>query len=38
MRECVRRGISDDEFDVFIIEPQSPEPEEVDYPSAWYDE
>jgi hypothetical protein len=38
VRECVRRGISDDEYDVFIIEPQSPEPEEVDYPSAWDDE
>jgi hypothetical protein len=37
IRECLRRGLSDDEYDVFCIEPQSPEPEEVDYPSAWYD-
>jgi hypothetical protein len=31
----LRRGLSDDEYDVFVIEPQSPEPAEVDYPSAW---
>jgi hypothetical protein len=37
IRECLRRGYPDDEFDVFVIEPQSPEPEEIDYPSAWYD-
>jgi hypothetical protein len=37
VRECLRRGFSDDEYDVFVIEPQSPEPEEVDYPSAWYE-
>ncbi len=37
IRECLRRGLSDDEYDVFIIEPQSPEPEEVDDPSSWYE-
>jgi hypothetical protein len=37
VRECLKRGLSDDEYDVFIIEPQSPEAEEVDYPSAWYE-
>ena len=37
IRECLRRGLSDDKYDVFIIEPQSREPEEVEYPSAWYD-
>jgi hypothetical protein len=37
LRECLRRGLSDDEYDVFVIAPQSPEPEEVDYPSAWYE-
>jgi hypothetical protein len=37
VRECLKRGLSDAEYDVFIIEPQSPEAEEVDYPSAWYE-
>lgn len=37
IQACCQRGLSDEEYDVFIIEPQSPEPEEVDYPSAWYD-
>jgi hypothetical protein len=37
IRECNRRGLRGDEYDVFVIEPQSPEPEEVDYPSAWSD-
>jgi hypothetical protein len=37
VRECLKRGLSDDDYDVFIIEPQSPEAEEVDYPSAWYE-
>ncbi len=35
--ECLRRGLRPDQFDTFVIRPQSPEPEEVDYPSAWYD-
>lgn len=35
VQECLRRGFSDDEYDVFIIESQSSEPEEVEYPSAW---
>jgi hypothetical protein len=38
VRECNRRGLPPDRYDVFVIRPQSPEPEEVDYPSAWYDE
>jgi hypothetical protein len=33
--ECNRRGLKDDEYDVFVIEPQSPEPEEVNFPSSW---
>jgi hypothetical protein len=37
IRECLRRRLSDDKYDVFVIEPQTPEPEEVDYPSAWYE-
>jgi hypothetical protein len=37
IRECLRRRLSDDEYDVCVIEPQRPEPEEVDYPSAWYE-
>ena len=37
IRECVRRGLKPDQYDIFVIRPQSPEPEEVDYPSAWYD-
>jgi hypothetical protein len=35
IKECNRRGLKSDQYDVFVIEPQSPEPEEVDYPSAW---
>jgi hypothetical protein len=35
IKECNRRGLKRDQYDVFVIEPQSPEPEEVDYPSAW---
>jgi hypothetical protein len=35
IRECVRRGLRSDEYDVFVVQPQSPEPEELDYPSAW---
>jgi len=38
IRECLRRGLERHEYDIFVIRPQSPEPEEVDYPSAWYDE
>jgi hypothetical protein len=38
IRECVRRGLQSDQYDVFMIRPQSPLPEEVDYPSAWCDE
>ena len=37
LRECLRRGLQPDQYDVFVIRPQSPEPEEVDYPSSWYD-
>jgi hypothetical protein len=35
IRECNRRGLKDDEYDVFVIRPQLPEPEEVDYPPSW---
>jgi hypothetical protein len=35
IKECNRRGLKTDQYDVFVIEPQSQEPEEVDYPSAW---
>jgi hypothetical protein len=37
IRECLRRGLRPDQYDIFVIRPQSPEPEEVDYPSAWDD-
>jgi hypothetical protein len=35
IREINRRGIKDDEFDLFVIRPQGLEPEEVTYPSSW---
>lgn len=35
IRECVRRGLRSDQYDVFVVRPQSPEPEELDYPSTW---
>jgi hypothetical protein len=35
IREINRRGIKDDEFDLFVIRPQGREPEEVTYPSSW---
>ncbi len=37
IRECIRRGLKREDYDILIIEPQSAEPEEIDYPSAWYD-
>ena len=37
IRECIRRGLKREEYDILIIEPQSPEPEEIDYPSSWLD-
>jgi hypothetical protein len=37
IRECLRRGLKREEYDLFIIEPHSREPEQVDYPSSWYD-
>jgi hypothetical protein len=37
IRECLRRGLKRGEYDILIIEPQSAEPEEIDYPSAWYE-
>ena len=37
IRECLRRGLKREEYDILIIEPQSAEPEEIDWPSAWYD-
>jgi len=35
IKECNRRDLETDQYDVFVIEPQSQEPEDVDYPSAW---
>jgi hypothetical protein len=35
IREINRRGIQDDDFDLFVIKPQGREPEEVTYPSSW---
>jgi hypothetical protein len=35
IREINRRGIQDDEFDLFVIRPQDREPVEVTYPSSW---
>ncbi len=35
IRKINRRGIKDDEFDLFIIRPQDRELEEVTYPSSW---
>ena len=35
IREINRRGIQDDELDLFAIRPQAREPEEVTYPSLW---
>ncbi len=37
IRECIRRGLKRDEYDILVIEPQSPNPEEIDYPSSWYE-
>ena len=37
IRECLRRGLKREEYDILIIEPQSAEPEEIDYPSSWYE-
>jgi hypothetical protein len=31
IRECSRRGLKSDQYDIFVIE----ETEQVDYPSAW---
>jgi hypothetical protein len=35
IREINRRGLQDNEFDLFVIKPQGREPEEVTYPSSW---
>lgn len=35
IRECLRRGLKREEYDILIIEPQSSEPEELDYPACW---
>ena len=37
IRECVRRGLKREEYDILVIEPQTPEPEEIAYPSSWYE-
>ena len=36
IRECWRRGLNRDQYDILIIEPQSAEPDEIDYPSCWF--
>ena len=36
IRECLGRGLKREEYDILIIEPQSADPEEIDYPSPWY--
>ena len=35
IEEINRRGIPEEEFATFVIRPQSPEPEEITFPSAW---
>jgi hypothetical protein len=35
IRECLRRGLKREEHDILVIEPQTPEPEEIDDPSCW---
>ena len=37
IRECLRRGLKREEYDTFIIRPQSREPEQIEIPSSWYD-
>src|SRR5262249_46365450 len=37
IRECLRRGLRPDQYDVFVIRPRTPEPEEVEDPSARND-
>ena len=35
IRECLRRGLKEDQYDLFVIRPQSRETEEVTFPSSW---
>jgi hypothetical protein len=35
IEEINRRGMKDDEFDLFVIRPQSRAPEDVTYSSSW---
>jgi hypothetical protein len=35
IQECNRRGLADDQYDLFVIGPHSREIEEVDFPSSW---
>jgi hypothetical protein len=37
IRECLHRGLKREEYDILVIEPQSAEPEEIDYPASWYE-
>jgi hypothetical protein len=37
IRECRRRGLKREEYDILVIEPQSREPEAIAYPSSWYE-
>ncbi len=36
IEECHRRGLADDQYDLFVIGPRSREIEEVDLPSSWF--
>jgi hypothetical protein len=35
IRECLRRGLREDEYIVDVIEPKPTEPEKVDFASLW---
>jgi hypothetical protein len=35
IRECLRRGLTVDQYIVDVIEPKPPEPESVSFPSSW---
>ena len=37
IRECLRRGLRREEYDILVIEPQSDAPEEIDYLASWYE-
>jgi hypothetical protein len=35
IEECLRRGLKRDEYDVFVVRPQSREPEEMEIVTPW---